>query len=143
MNRTSGLTAALFAVALASSVGVSSAEATVDRPPITITPSPLVFNAPRETAKTVAVVITHTSGAPVTFGSTSVAGTDAGDVAKIKNPTTNGYTADGSPMGSINVTGGACVDYIFPTSSCTILVSGSPGTLEVFIGGLKPFILTF
>jgi hypothetical protein len=74
MNRKLCLTAAF-----AGSLMASAASAT-EGAPITVTPSPLSFNAPQSVAKTRVLTVTNSSGASISFGPSTISGPDAGDV---------------------------------------------------------------
>lgn len=70
-----------LAAFLATVVAASNASATIAPVSISVAPSPFTVNAPQDKSITHTIQVTNTSGAEISFGATTVGGTDAGDVA--------------------------------------------------------------
>jgi hypothetical protein len=108
-------------------------------------------NQPVGTTETTTITLNDSSNVPVgtddinglVLKDTGLSVTKSGSTVYIKNPTPNQYGMDYSYVsGTIQVTGGTCVDVIFQASTCTLTTSGS-GELEVEIGGVGNFFLNF
>jgi hypothetical protein len=83
LSRTLLLTGALAGSLAATAAGAAGT--------LTITPSPVNVNAPVDTPKNASITVTNTSGASISFGASTVSGTEAGDVA-IGTDTCAGHT---------------------------------------------------